>query len=326
MSTDTPLKGKQTDQFWGLEAAYGTAPAAEEAWLRVPYYTSSLKPSESRDPDPILGVDRQNDRDPTRSAQGLPTHGGDVVYPLDLAVLTFLLKAAFGDPTTTGTDPNLVHVFTSASEELPSYACEHQIGRTSPLFFRHHGLVLSSLSLAIKREAGLRRASATWLGQKTTRPGSAARPEDLDALQAEQFAAAIGTVRLDGVALGSLMEATLKYDTGATPKEYVTGVPEISGVELGNDAACNGTLAIRFADATLYDLALANTDKPLEFEYQINANRLLKFALPLVNLAKTAPEVTGPGGIDAKFDFTAAQTASAPMITATLKTGTVAAP
>lgn len=327
MATQTPVKGKQTNMFWGLEEAYGVPPDDEAgAWLRVPYYSSTLKPDEPREPDPILGRARHNDRDPTASAPGLITHGGDVALPLDLGVLPFLLFAAFGSPQTSGTDPNLTHAFTSATAELPTFSAVMALGSGSPLYFVHHGLALSRLTLNMRREAGLRRAQTTWLGQKTTRPGAAPHPSGLADPSAEQFAAAIGIVRIDGTPAGSLIEGSLQYDTGATPKEYVTGTPEISGIELGNDAAATGQIAVRFDTAALYDKALAHTAIALELEWAINANRSLKLALPLAHLAQTAPEVDGPGGIEARFDFTAAQTNAAPMITATLKTGAEAFP
>lgn len=323
MSTDTPLKGRLTNLFVGAEASYGVAPTAEEAWARLPYYSQTLKPNRPLEPDPILGKVRYNTRDPDDPAPNLLTHGGDLVLPMDLGVLPIIGYMAFGEPVTTGTGSNLIHTFGSGVDEIPTFTAELEAGTAK---FRHHGLAVSRLAFAAKREAGFRRITTTLLGQKMTLPPSLARPADLPDPSAEQIAAAIGVVKWDGTPIAQLMEATAQYDTGATPMEYVNGTEEISGVELGNDAAYTGRLMMRFSDTAFYALALAGTPGALSIEYTLNANRSLVLTSPRVFLSQTGPEIGGPGGIEAAFDFTAAQGASADMLTMVVKTGAAAFP
>lgn len=323
MSTVTPLKGKKTNLFVGVEDTYGTAPVAEEAWARLPYYSETLKPNRPLEPDPILGKVTHNDRDPTDPAPNLLTHGGDIVLPLDLGLLPILGYLTFGAPVTTGAGANLVHTFGSGVAEIPTFCAELEAGTAK---FRHHGLAISRLAIAAKREAGYRRVTATLLGQKMSIPGALARPADLPDPSAEQVAAAIGVVKWDGVAIAQLMEATAQYDTGATPMEYVNGTEEISGIELGNDAAFTGRLMMRFSNTDFYALALAGTPGALSFEYTLNANRALTLSTPRAFLAQTGPEISGPGGLEASFDFTAAQGSAADMLTMVVKTGTDAFP
>lgn len=323
MSTNTPQKGRKTNLFIGVESSYGVAPTDDAAWARLPYYSQNLKPNRPLEADPILGKARHNDRDPDDPAPNLLTHGGDMVLPLDLGVLPILGYLTFGAPTTTGTGSNLVHTFGSGVAEIPTFSAELEVGSAK---FRHHGCAITRLAFAAKREAGYRRITATVLGQKMSLPVALERPSGLPDPSAEQIAAAIGVVKWNGTAIAQLMEASAQYDTGVTPAEYVNGTEEISGVELGNDAAYTGRLMMRFTNTDFYALALAGTPGALSIEYTLNTNRSLVLASPRVFLAQTGPEVSGPGGLEASFDFTAAQGSAADMLTMTVKTGAEAFP
>jgi hypothetical protein len=323
MATNTPAKGRQTNLFVGVESTYGIAPTDDAAWARLPYYSQTLKPNRPLEPDPILGKARHNNRDPDDPAPNLLTHGGDIVLPMDLGVLPIIGRLAFGAPTTTGTGSNLVHTFGSGVAEIPTFCAEMEVGTAK---FRHHGLAVSRLAFAAKREAGYRRITTTILGQKMSLPVSLERPADLPDPSEEQIAAAIGIVKWNGTPIAQLMEASAQYDTGVTPMEYVNGTEEISGVELGNDAAYTGRLMMRFSDTTFYALAIAGTPGALSIEYTINSNRSLALSSPRVFLSQTGPEVSGPGGLEASFEFTAAQGSAADMLTMAVKTGAEAWP
>lgn len=325
MATQTPMKGKEVNSHWGIEETYGVAPDGVDAvWFKAPFYSSSLKPTEPLEPDPILGVPRNNDVDATDPAPGLETHGGDHVFPLDLGVMPLLAHAMFGPPVTTGVAPDLVHTYKSGSRELPTFLAEFPFGRTAPTVFHHHGLGLSRAQFQIRREAGYRRVTTTWIGQRTTRPLATVAPVDMVVPTLDAVPASFGGVRINGTQVGNLIEASLQYDTGLTPKDYVTPQAYIDGLERGNDATCTGSLSIRFANADFYDLALSGAFLSLDFEYAKSAARSALFAMPRVRLSKTGPEITGPGGIEARFDFSASQSLAVPMLSLVLKTAQAA--
>mgnify|MGYP007096685615 CR=1 FL=1 len=69
---------------------------------------------------------------------------GEVVIPIDVEAFGFWLKAAFGQPVTTGTTPK-THTFQSGNWTLPSLAIETAMPEV-PRFAMYSGCVLDQLS------------------------------------------------------------------------------------------------------------------------------------------------------------------------------------
>jgi hypothetical protein len=72
-------------------------------------------------------------------------------------------------------------------------------------------------------------------------------------------------------------------------------------------AALSGTIDVRFADTGLLAAAEAHTPLELEFAYTIAAGRRLTFTAHEVYLPKPKQTITGPGGVQASFDWQAAK-------------------
>ena len=100
-----------------FETTYGTPPAS--GFTRMPFASTSLGAEQPLLNSELLGYGR----DPLAPIKDAVTADGDVVVPLDAEAFGFWLKAAFGDPTTTGTGP-WTHEFQSGSWTLPSMSIE----------------------------------------------------------------------------------------------------------------------------------------------------------------------------------------------------------
>ncbi|WP_240190347.1 phage tail tube protein [Azospira oryzae] len=71
-----------------------------------------------------------------------------------------------------------------------------------------------------------------------------------------------------------------------------------------------GLRAVRFADTTLIDAATNNTPLELTFGYAIDADHRLTFIAHEVYLPKPKLSISGPGGIQATFEWQAAKATS----------------
>mgnify|MGYP003342778779 CR=1 FL=1 len=96
-------------------------------------------------------------------------------------------------------------------------------------------------------------------------------------------------------------------------------------MESANSMSLTGNLEVRFADTTLIDAATNNTPLELTFGYAIDADRRLTFIAHEVYLPKPKLSISGPGGIQATFDWQAAKnTVAGHMLTVQLVNDVVA--
>src|SRR3546814_14108872 len=76
----------------------------------------------------------------------------------------------------------------------------------------------------------------------------------------------------------------------------------------GSSYVCSSDL---FADTTLIDAATNNTPLELTFGYEIDADHRLTFIAHEVYLPKPKLSISGPGGIQATFEWQSAKATSA---------------
>lgn len=110
-------QGAQALMALAFETTYGTPP--ESGFTRMPFASTSLGAEQPLLNSELLGYGR----DPLAPLKDGVTADGDVVVPLDAEALGLWLKAAFGDPTTTGIGP-WTHEFQSGSWTLPNMLIE----------------------------------------------------------------------------------------------------------------------------------------------------------------------------------------------------------
>ena len=90
-------QGARAQMALAFETTYGTPPAS--GFTRMPFASTSLGAEQPLLNSELLGYGR----DPLAPIKDAVTADGDVVVPIDAEAFGFWLKAAFGEPATTGT-------------------------------------------------------------------------------------------------------------------------------------------------------------------------------------------------------------------------------
>ena len=112
-------QGARAQMALAFETTYGTAPAT--GWRRMPFASATLGAEQPLLTSELLGYGR----DPLPPVKDALTADGDVVVAIDVEAFGVWLKAAFGQPATTGEAPGpFTHVFQSGGTALPSLAIE----------------------------------------------------------------------------------------------------------------------------------------------------------------------------------------------------------
>ena len=291
-----------------FETTYGVAPVA--GFVRFPFVSSSLSSEQGLIDSDILG----QGRDPAAPSRDVIRVEGDLVVPVDLRYFGHWLKALLGAPATTGDGP-YDHVFGSGATTLPSLTAE--IGMPEvPAYFLIGGVRIDSMQLDFRR-SGHANATLNAIGQGEVK-NATSQGGTPTTLAFKRFGQFQGQVKLDGASLANLTGAGLTYSNNLERIETIRSDGRIEGVD-PTIAALTGSIEVRFADTVLLDTATAGDPVALEFAYVISAEEQIVIEAHEVYLPKPKRAISGPGGIQATFDWRAANNAVAgQMMTVTL--------
>ncbi|MBF0354968.1 MAG: hypothetical protein HQL43_07020 [Alphaproteobacteria bacterium] len=291
-----------------FETAYGVAPAL--GFVKFPFVSSSLGSEQGLIDSDILG----QGRDPAAPSRDVVKVEGDMVAPVDLRYFGHWLKALLGAPASSGTGP-YDHVYGSGAMALPSLAVE--IGMPEvPAFFLIGGVRFNSMQMNFQR-SGHANATFNAIGQGETR-NNTSQGGVPSTLAFKRFGQFQGQVKLDGAPLANLTGANLTYTNNLERIETIRSDGKIDGAD-PTIAALTGAIEVRFADTALLDKATSGDPVALEFAYIISATEKLVIEAHEVYLPKPKRAISGPGGIQASFDWRAANnTAAGRMMTVTL--------
>lgn len=280
-----------------FETIYGTVP--EDGFIQLPFISTTLGSEQPLIEDDILGLGR-DPADPGRDGISVT---GDVVVPIDLRNFPHWLKLLFGAPTTTGVAGAYVHTFGSGSWALPSLSAE--IGFPEiPYYPMVSGIRANTLQFQQQR-SGLASATIGCIAQGETPATETAAGVPSTAV-IERFNQFQGAIRKDGAALANIVSSSVNYTNNLDPVETVRADGKIDGVDPGK-AAMTGSFTARFADTALIDAATTGTPMELEFAFTISAAKALILTVHRVFLPKPKVGISGPGGIQATFDWRAAK-------------------
>ncbi|MCK7611966.1 phage tail tube protein [Roseibium sediminicola] len=315
MPTSATPRGKTANLLFGDQADFST-PAPVD-YISTPFYSENLGESEPLDTDPLLGTARTNNRDQTAPAPGLVTMGGDIVVPMDVNHLPYWLTMLFGAPVTTGAGP-YEHVFTSGGEVLPYRTIEIE-KRAGSAFFQNIGMLASGFSFDSARAGGFRQATVNLVGRSQTKLGASAGGNPSAQLALSQIPASKGLMRIDSVDAAHFLGGSFNYQNNPAPDESLNATEYLSGYQLDDDATCSGSNRVRYVNDSYYDIMTAGDPVALELEFLLSANAKILFAMPAVTFERTpfAP-ISGPGGLEAEFNWQAHQTAASAMLTVTV--------
>lgn len=283
------------------ETTYGTLPAD---FVKLPFKSTDLSEEKTLGEDPLLG----QGRDASDPYYEPGTDSGNFEIPMDLRNTGIWLSGLFGAPTTADNgDGTYTHTFTSGGT-LPSFSFE--IGHPNldtPKFFRHTGAKLGTLSFDMSR-SGPVNAQVSAIAQDEVSAASTidASPSS-HALS--RFNQGNGTIKLGGSTLASVTQGSFTFDNSLEAVETIRADGKIDGVDEG-EARASGSMTVRYSTDTTIETAVdAETPVALEYSFSIPGSEgyELIFAMPRVFLPKPKKSITGPGGIEASYDWQAAK-------------------
>lgn len=193
------------------------------------------------------------------------------------------------------------HVFASGAADLPSMAIETGLTEV-PTYEMNYGARGNTLRIEMSRR-GLLNATLGLVAKGANAPAAtsgAGTPTSLDTLR---FAQATGSIEQDGVELGHVVSASINYSNNLDKVETIRSDGEIEDADPGMSTG-GGNLTIRFADMALLDKATGRTPVAISAGWSFGANSL-KFIYQRCMLPRPKRPITGPGGIQASFDFQA---------------------
>lgn len=300
--------GSRAQLLGAFESVYGTSPAT--GFIKFPFVSDALGSEQGLIESDILG----QGRDPAAPSRDVIKVEGDMVVPVDLRNFGHWLKGLLGAPVTTGTEV-YSHVFSSGAASLPSLSLELGMPEI-PSFLMCAGVVLNSMNLKFER-SGTAKATINAVAQSEDRASSSAAGTPSQAIMT-RFNQFQGYIKKNGTALANIVGAEMTYSNNLEKIETIRDDGKIDGAD-PTVSALTGSIDVRFAETSLIDAATNGESIALEFGYAIDADQSLIFSMPSVYLPKPKLSVSGPGGVQASFNWQAAKPASGAMMTVTLK-------
>lgn len=280
------------------ETSYGSAPAT--GWQQMPFGAPvTLGAEQGLIDDDQLGFGR----DPLEPGRDVIRVAGDVTAPLDSRAIGWWLTLLLGPAAVAGVAPPYTHSWASGAPALPSATIE--IGHTRvPRYFRVVGVRADTLSISMQR-SGFAQATLGLIGRGET-DHAATVEEDPGVWPMQRFNQFQGSIRRDGSALANITGGEVRYSNGLDVVETLRDDALIEDADPGR-AEGSGRITARFADMVLLDAATAGTPIDLTYRYRISAERQLELEFPRVYLPRPKVAINGPGGIEATFEWRAAQ-------------------
>ena len=292
--------GARAQMALAFETSYGTPPAG--GFTRMPFASATLGAEQPLLNSEFLGYGR----DPLPPVKDALTADGNVIVPIDAQGFGFWLKAAFGDPVTTGAEAPFSHEFRSGAWTLPSLSIETGMPEV-PRFAMYSGCVLDTLSWQMQR-AGLLTATASLVAQGEAVAASSAAGT-LTEIALQRFGHFNGSVARNGAPLGNIVSAEITYANNLDRVETIRSDGRIDGADPAI-AALTGRIEVRFADQDLVQQAIDGDPCEMSFGYTLPSGESLTLVAHAVYLPRPRIEIAGPQGVQATFDWQAARDAS----------------
>ena len=300
-------RGANTRLLAKEEAVYGTNPGGTD-WRQFPFIPPlDLGASQQLLESQVIGVSAgRNPADPFFDAT---TVDGTINLPLDLIDIGFWLQKMFGDPATTGSDPNYTHTFKAGgAAALPSFSCE--VGYPDvPDYVLMTGCKANTLTITAA-PTGRPSASVSILAQDAARSGTSVDSSPTVPATYEQFNNFQATISRNGTALGYVTAVSL---TCTNNLEAVRDIGSGNNIReaLEQDVQVSGTIGVRLNNDTLLDDSEGVTPIELDLLFEISATKSIEITIPRAFLPRRKAVVQGRSGVDVTFDFRGANDGTA---------------
>jgi hypothetical protein len=182
---------------------------------------------------------------------------------------------------------------------MRSRASTFEIGHPkliTPMFFRHLGTVMESLTFEMGQE-GPANGTVQLVAQGEEK-AAATIDATPDAYQLKRFSQGRGFIRRGGVALAQVSGGNLSFSNNL---ERVRVIRDDGKIEAADPtiATCTGVMSLRFDGATLVAEAAKGDAVALEYGFSMAEGWALTFELFRVFLPKPKYAIGGPGGVEA---------------------------
>lgn len=201
------------------------------------------------------------------------------------------------------------HEWLSGGDDIPSFTFE--IGHPkliTPVFFRHLGTVLESLAFEMGQE-GPANGTVQLVAQGEEKVAATINATP-DSFALKRFSQGRGSIQRGGVPLAGVTGGNLTFSNNLERVRVIRDDGKIEAAE-PTFASCSGAMTVRFDGATLVAEAANGDPVALEYGFSMAEGWSLTFELFRVFLPKPKYAVSGPGGVEASFDWRAAYDESA---------------
>lgn len=212
------------------------------------------------------------------------------------------------------------HTYISNAATLPSFTAE--VGHVNvPAYFVNTGCLLDSIALDFQRSGGAKATLKVMAqGETLNTVSNGGVPTTRVYKPFSQFN---GSILRNGVALGNVVGAKFTYSNGLQTVPNLRPDALIDAIDPTLITA-NGSIDLRFADTTLLSDAINGNPIELQLQYQFPGldgnNFYLNWTFHAVYLPRPKMQISGPGGVQASFNWQAAYSdALAKSVTVTLK-------
>ncbi len=305
----TQATGALSKLLLGFESTFQTPPA--DGFV-MSINSSDLKSTRNQ----ITPATIRGDLNPVEPSDGNTSVAGSISVPVDSIAFWYWLKAAFGDPVTTGTGP-YVHEF-KAGNIRPTLTLEHQfLNIDSPRYFRYVGCKVSAIAISAGDDGELV-ATFSIVGTSETIETSSfdATPTvvSFSRLKNNQLSLNEG-----GSPISNAKLVDMNIDFTVDTDEYVIGSGGVLGSVPDGVMAISGNLNTLFEDVVLLNKAINSTESSLEMTFSASATSILVIKFPEVKYTRNSPGIEGPQGLAISLPFGAYYT-DAPEATSVVAT------
>ena len=196
------------------------------------------------------------------------------------------------------------HEWLSGGDDIPSFTFE--IGHPkllTPVFFRHLGTVMESLAFEMGQE-GPANGTVQLVAQGEEK-AVATLDATPDTFALKRFSQGRGFIKRGGAPLAGVTGGNLTFSNNLERVRVIRDDGKIEAAE-PTFASCQGAMTVRFDGATLVGEAANGEPVALQYGFSMAEGWQLTFELFRVFLPKPKYAVSGPGGVEASFDWRAA--------------------
>lgn len=239
-------------------------------------------------------------RNPVAPFAGNRDVAGPIVIPADSVAMWYWLKAMFGDPATSGSDP-YVHEFKIGTSQ-PSFSLEAAFtDLATDKYLRFLGCKVADWSMTIGGDGELV-STVNVLGASDSLESSAfdGSPTTVTLARLNNFEADISE---GGSSLANATEVSFAVNFGLDPDNFVIGSSGVRGTIPEGMVGVSGTVKTLFEDDSLLTKAENSTESSLTIQVQDSDGDNLIIVFQELLYERNSVPVEGPQGLEVELNF-----------------------